>query len=266
VPAIDLSRLRTQAFELAGLLDDPAAFRKFLRSLLDGNSHRLLRRGRSMAGRGALPAWDVPGILIRELETALLPAAGKNNAAVLPAAAAVWEEGRLEEKQLAAYLAGLSRNPADVRGLLLDWLKETEDPVVLRSLAEHACTPLRNADKLLFRSDIRSWIEDPSPSRRRFGWMALREWVEEKTSESVFAAFELLSEIFPETDPESVQLASDLLARLAVISPQEAQGWLMELTPKARQQGRAFLRAAKSRLSGDIAEVLREAVNPERGG
>ncbi|MGB7540328.1 MAG: hypothetical protein WBM17_17435, partial [Anaerolineales bacterium] len=64
MPAINLSRLRLQAFELAGLLDDPAAFQTFLHSLLDEHSHRLLRRGRSMVNRGALPAWDVPGILI----------------------------------------------------------------------------------------------------------------------------------------------------------------------------------------------------------
>ena len=134
MPAINLARLRLQAYELAGLIDDPAAFQAFLHSLLDEHSHRLLRRGRSMARRGALPAWDVPGILIRELEAALLPAAQKKNERVLETASAVWISGKLEEKQLAAYLAGLSRKPGEVRALLLRWLEETDDPAVLQDL------------------------------------------------------------------------------------------------------------------------------------
>lgn len=257
MPAIDLSRLRLQAYELAGLLDDPAAFRKSLRSLLDENSHRLLRRSRSMAERGALPAWDVPGILIRELQAALLPAAGEKNEAVPAAAAAIWTEGKLEEKQLAAYLAGLSRNPGKIQDLLRQWLEETEDRIVLRSLVAYICPPLWGADPLLFRSNIRNWIENRTPSQRRFGWMALHAWVDEKSSEAVSAAFELLSEVFSETDPEAMQLASELLVKLAEISPQETHGWVLELTPKTRQQGRKFLRMTMSRLPAETAALLR---------
>ena len=263
MPAINLSLLRLLAYVGAGLMDDPAAFRESLRSLLDANSHRLLRRSRSMAERGALPAWDVSGILIRELEAALLPAAREKNEAVPAAAAAIWHEGKLEEKQLATYLAGLSRDPDRIRNLLLQWVSETDDRIVLRALAAHVCPPLWTANTLLFRSDIRNWIENHAPSRRRFGWMALHAWVEEKTPESIFAAFELLSEVFSETDPEIMQLASELLVKLADISPQETQGWFLELTPKSRQQGRKFLRMTIPRLPGETAALLRRTVKAE---
>ncbi len=263
MPAINLARLRLQAFELAGLIEDPAAFQAFLHSLLDYHSHRLLRRGRSMVKRGALPAWDVPGILIRELEAALLPVAQKKNDQVLAAAAAIWTAGKLEEKQLAAYLAGVSRHPGDVRTLLLKWLEETDDPAVLQDLAAHTCSPLRSADPLLFRSDIRNWIEHQKPSYRRFGWMALKPWAEEKTSESLFASFELLPVVFAETDPEAIRLASDLLVQLAEHRPQETQGWLSELTPKQLQQGRKYLRRTISRLPGESAAVLRNLLQGE---
>ncbi len=259
MPSINLSRLRLQAFELAGLLADPAAFRKSLRALLEEHSHRLLRRGRSMAKRSALPAWDVPGLLIREVEASLLHAAEKENQNALAAAAAIWPSGKLEEKQLAAFLAGLSRNPVEIRTLLLEWLSEVEDPVVLQSLADHACPPLWNSNGVLFRSDARAWIESPVPSQRRFGWMALRAWAEEKNSESVFAAFELLPAAFAEPDPEASQLASDLLIRLAEYSPQETQGWISELSSKSLDRGWKFLRRMLARLPEETAEVLRNA-------
>jgi hypothetical protein len=258
MPSINLSRLRLQAYELAGLLADPPAFQKSLRALLEEHSHRLLRRGRSMAQRGALPAWDVPGLLIREVEASLLPVVKKNSEAALAAAGAIWPSGRLEEKQLAAFLIGLSRNPGEIRTLLLEWLSGLEDPVVLQSLAAHACPPLWNSNGVLFRSDIRAWIEARVPSQRRFGWMALGAWTEEGTSESVFAAFELLPAVFAESDPEAIQLASDLLIRLAKYSPQETQGWISELSSKSLEQGRKFLRRMLARLPEETAVFLRK--------
>ena len=258
MPSIDLARLRVQAQELAGRLGDPAAFRVSLQSLLDGHSHRLLRRGRSMARRSALPAWDVPGLLIREVEAALLPAAGKNPEAALNAARAIWPPGKLEEKQLAAFLAGFSDQPDELRGLLLQWLPETDDPAVLQDLARLTCPPLRKSNTVLFRSDIRGWINDPHPARRRFGWMALRSWAEENTSESQFAAFELLPVVFSDSDPEAILTAAGLLGCLAESSPRETQAWLSELTPKSRQQGRKFLRSALDHLPEETAAGLRE--------
>lgn len=257
MPSIDLARLRQQALELADLLGDPVAFRASLKSLMEGYSHRLLRRGRSMARRSALPAWDVPGLLIREVEVALFPAAEKNPDAALSAALAIWPSGRLEEKQLAAYLAGLSQNPGEIRTLLFQWLKDTEDPAVLQDLARLTCLPLRKSNTLLFRSDVRGWIADALPSRRRFGWMALREWAGEKTSESLFAAFGLLPAVFSESDPEAMHAAAGLLAFLAEYSPSETQAWLTELTSKSRQQERKFLRLAVARLPEETAGHLR---------
>ncbi|HEY5118826.1 MAG TPA: hypothetical protein VII90_05155, partial [Anaerolineales bacterium] len=89
MPSIDLALLRSQAIELAGLLDDPALFRASLRLLMEGHAHRLLRRGHSMDRHGALQAWDVPGLLIREVEAALRPAAQSRPDCALAAADAV---------------------------------------------------------------------------------------------------------------------------------------------------------------------------------
>ncbi|MGB7539182.1 MAG: DNA alkylation repair protein, partial [Anaerolineales bacterium] len=194
---------------------------------------------------------------------ALLPVAQKNSGRVLAAASAIWNAGKLEEKQLAAFLAGLSRDPGDVRTLLLKWLEESNDPTVLQDLAVHTCPPLRAANTLLFRADIRTWIEAREPPRRRFGWMALRAWAGEKTSDSIFSAFELLPMIFTETDPETMRLASDLLLRLADDSPQETQGWLSELTPKQLHQGWRFLRMTVNQLPVELAAFLRSLLQAD---
>jgi hypothetical protein len=257
VPSVDLALLRSQSIELAGQLDDPAIFRAALRRMMESHAHRLLRRGRSMELRGALQAWDIPGLLIREVEAALRPAAQSRPDSALAAAAAVWTEGKLEEKLIAAYLAGFSRDSAELRDLLYRWLSGMEDPSVLQALSTRICLPLAAANPTLFRSQLRSWMESPTPSLRRFGWMALASWQEEKSSESIFAALDLLPLIFPETDPEAIQSAAAILIRLARMVPQETRGWLEDLSPKALQQGHSFFRAALHSLPPELAAVIR---------
>ena len=257
MPSIDLASLRLQGADLAGLIGDPPAFRTALQNLFNRHSHRLLRKSRSMVRRSALAAWDVPGLLIREVEAALLPAARRNPDAALRAAVAIWPSGKLEEKQLAAFLAGLSADADRIRDVLRRWLPGMEDPVVLEALARLTCRPLRCSNGVLFRSDVRAWITDTHSARRRFGWTALHRWAEDETSDSFFAAFELLPIVFDETDPEILQSAAGLLGCLAEHSPHETEAWLSELTSQARQQGRRFLRSALPVLPAETADRLR---------
>jgi hypothetical protein len=257
VPSIDLALLRPQAIELAGFLDDPALFRATLRLLMERHAHRLLRRGRSMDRRGALQAWDVPGLLMRELEAALRPAAQNRPDFALAVADAIWTEGKLEEKLLAVYLAGFSRGSADLEAVFVRWLDGMEDPTVLRAMSARVCLPPAGASPTLFRIQLRAWMESPAPSVRRFGWMALNAWQEEKSSESIFAAFDFLPIIFSETDPEAIRLAAGILGRLSRTAAQETRGWLEDLSPKNLQQGRPFFRAALPSLPPELAALIR---------
>ncbi len=202
MPSVDLALLRSQSIELAGQLDDPALFRASLRRMMESYAHRLLRRGRSMERRGALQAWDVPGLLIREVDAALRPAAQNHPDSALAAADAVWAEGKLEEKLARRVPGGLLAEWFGIASLLFRWLHGMEDPAVFQALSTRICLPLAAENPTLFRSQLRSWMDSPAPPLRRFGWMALSAWQEEESSESIFAALDLLPLIFPETDPE----------------------------------------------------------------
>ena len=210
-----------------------------------------------MDRQGALQAWDVPGLLVRELEAALRPSAQSYPESALAAADAIWAGGKLEEKLLAAYLAGFSHSSGDLQALLARWLEGIEDPTVLRALSSHVGLTLAKANPTLFRSQLRAWMESPAPSTRRFGWISLGAWQEEKSSESIFASFDFLPIIFSETDPEAVQTAAGILTRLSHTAPQETRGWLEELTSKNLQQGHSFFRAALSSLSPELAVLIR---------
>ncbi len=264
MPSINLAELRMRAKELADLLPDAPGFRAGVRTLMEAYAHRLLRRGPSMAQRGALLAWDVPGLLMRELESTLLPAAAANPAAALAAADALWPKGRLEERSLAAQLAGATDDVPEIRKRILRWSAGLDDPVLQRAVAGHACRPFRLADAVLFRADARAWIESDSPALRRFGWVALGAWLSDGGVPAILAVIDFLPRALREDDPETMRLAAEVLAALARETPAEIQMWLEDLPPDLVYRGRAFLRVAIPLLPDSLAEEIRKlAYKPE---
>jgi hypothetical protein len=262
MPSINLAELRVRTQELAGLLPDAPAFRAGVRALLEAHAHRLLRRGPSMAKRGALRAWDVPGMLLRELESALRSAAAANPEAALAAADALWPDGRLEERVIAAQLSSASMELDSQRERVDRWIAGLEDPVLARVIAMEACLPLRRGNATLFRAGIREWTDAPAASLRRFGWMALRAWLADETHDSVLAAFDLLPRALREIDPETLRVASEILPLLARSFPAETQRWLDDLPPDLLRRGRLFFRAAQPALPMEFAGQLQERLRP----
>jgi hypothetical protein len=258
MPSINLADLRMRTQELAGLLPDAPAFRAGVRALMETHAHRLLRRGKSMSKRGALQAWDVPGLLLRELESALRPAAIADPSSALKAADLLWPDGRLEERLIAARLASVGSDPDPMRIRISRWISGLEDPVVLREIAEETCRPLRLADSVHFQADVREWINTPSAAIRRFGWMALHAWLIDLSQESALAAFDLLPLALRETDPETIRLPIDIFLFLAQTHPAESQRWLNDLPPDLLRRGRSFFRAAKTRLPETFVLLLDE--------
>jgi hypothetical protein len=256
MPSIDLVRLRAEARDLAEGMQDPPAFQIRLRSLMESYAHRLLRRGRSMALRSALPAWEVSGILLRELDTALRPAAlaDPNQAALC--AEAVWQSGRLEERMLAARLMGYSARNETIRQHIWRWQAETDDPVLLAELADHACRILRAGSVDLHRADLRQWIESSRMATRWFGWMALDAWLLEGADSALLTALDLLFLALPEQHTDILRTAAGALSHAGSIAPAEIQKWIMDLPAPTFQMGRSLFLEAQPLLPKTIAQDI----------
>lgn len=264
MPSINLAELRLRTQELAGRLADAPAFRAGVRALMETHAHRLLRRGPSMAQRGALQAWDVPGLLMRELESTLLPAAAADPAAALAVADLLWVDGRLEERLLAARLASASTDTDALRERVARWTDGLTDPILQREIADETCRPLRRANTTHFRADSRRWIESDLAATRRFGWMALRGWLTDGGAASTLSIFDLLPRALRETDPETQRIAAEILSNLAGISPAETQKWLEDLPQDLLQHGRVFLQTALPALPEEFADWIRnQYLRPE---
>jgi hypothetical protein len=105
MPAIDLARLKKQTAQLADLFDQPADFLRELKEILDYYVNRTLR-SQGVAPSSVLPTYRTPSVVLRQIETELSPVAEKNPIEALELADALWDEGWLETRLLAAFLLG----------------------------------------------------------------------------------------------------------------------------------------------------------------
>ena len=134
MPAIDLARLRKQTAELADLFDQPAEFLREHREILDHYVNRTLR-SQSVAPSSVLPTYRAPSVVLRHIENEVGPIAERRPIQALELADALWDEGWLETRLLAAYLLG--RIPPQEERLLARltaWTQAVRDPSVRAAL------------------------------------------------------------------------------------------------------------------------------------
>ena len=143
MPAIDLARLKKQTAHLADLFDQPSNFLREHREILDHYVNRTLR-SQGVAPYSVLPTYRTPVVVLRQIETELGPVAEKQPILALELADALWDEGWLETRLLAAFLLG--RIPPQEERLLARltaWTQAVRDPNVRAALLTTSLTRLR---------------------------------------------------------------------------------------------------------------------------
>jgi len=139
MPAIDLARLKKQTANLADIFGEPSAFLRELREVLEFYVNRSLR-SQSVAPSSVLPTYRTPVAVLRQIEKELGPVAEQQPILALELADALWDEGWLETKLLAAFLLG--RIPPQEERLLARltaWTQAVRDPEVRAALLTTSC-------------------------------------------------------------------------------------------------------------------------------
>ena len=180
MPSIDLDALRRWSQTLGDQIGDPQAFAAALRGQFESHSNRLLRRGPSLARRGALPSWNVPAAMLNEIEAAILPRAARQPEAALRLADHLWAIPSLEEKSLAARLLEAAARPEASHMRLARWVVETPTPLCTRLWHAMPRGPSATSRRIFSaRRYSPGWAGAASPfagspgSRCANGWMRL---------------------------------------------------------------------------------------------
>jgi hypothetical protein len=229
MPAIDLARLKKQTAHLADLFDQPAEFLREHREILEFYVNRSLR-SQGVAPSSVLPTYRTPPVVLRYIENELTSVAVKQPIPALELADALWDEGWLETRLLAAYLLG--RIPPQEERLLARltaWTQAVRDPSVRAALLTTSLTRLRRETPDLFLVLVREWLH---PARQRMwsnGLQAIVPLVSSPDFDNLPPIFEIIEPIF-KASPAAIQFdIRNLLITLYNASPDETMHFLQQI-------------------------------------
>jgi len=253
MPAIDLARLKKQTAHLADLFDQPSIFLREHREILDYYVNRSLR-SQGVAPSSVLPTYRTPPVVLRQIETELGPVAEKQPFQALELADALWDEGWLETRLLAAYVLG--RIPPQEERLLARltaWTQAVRDPSVRAALLTTSLTRLRRETPDLFLVLVKEWLH---PARQRMwsnGIQALVPLISSPDFDNLPPIFEIVEPIL-KASPAALQFdMQELITALYRASPDETIYFIQQIIKETKNPLPAV---ALRRMSPDLPQEL----------
>lgn len=257
MPAIDLARLKKQSAKLADTFGQPADFLREHRELLDHYVNRTLR-SQGVAPSSVLPTYRTPVVVLRQIENELGPIAEKRPIQALELADALWDEGWLETRLLAAFLLG--RIPPQEERLLARltaWTQAVRDPSVRAALLTTSLTRLRNETPDLFLVLVKEWLH---PARQRMwsnGIQALVPLISSPDYDNLPPIFEVIEPIL-KAAPAALQFdMQELIIALYKASPNETTYFLQQIVRETRSP---LPVVALRRMSSDLPQELQSSI------
>ena len=265
MPAIDLARLKKQTAQLADLFDQPSAFLREHREILDHYVNHTLR-SQCVAPSSVLPTYRTPVVVMRQIETELGPVAEKNPVQALELADALWDEGWLETLLLAAFLLG--RIPPQEERLLARltaWTQAVRDPEVRAALLTTSLTRLRNETPDLFLVLVKEWLH---PARQRMwsnGIQALVPLINSRDFDNLPPIFDIVEPVI-KTSPAALQFdIQELIITLYKASPDETTYFIQQILQKTKNPLLAVsLRRMSPELPQELQASLREMLRKRK--
>jgi len=198
--------------------------------------------------------------VLRQIETELGPLAENRPIQALELADALWDEGWLETRLLAAFLLG--RIPPQEERLLARltaWTQAVRDPSVRAALLTTSLTRLRKETPDLFLVLVKEWLY---PTRKRMwsnGIQALVPLISANDFDNLPPIFEIIRPIL-RASPAALQFdIQELFTVLYKKSPDETLYFIQQILENTKSELPAIsLRRMLSDLPPDLQTHLRE--------
>ncbi len=210
--------------------DDPPAYIRSLRYLLDFYADRARRPGQSGMPAPIIAAYKVRPPVLRMILQELAPPAIEDPEKGLALCDALWAEPNLEFRLLAAMLLGqISTDPPErIIDRLKTWLVPDLEFHLIEALMDHALERLRQEHPQSMIHLIEEWLESTKPLYQQLGLRALLPLVANPQFENLPVFFRLLQPLTCNVPLGLKPDLLDLLASLAHRSPLETAYFLRQ--------------------------------------
>ena len=267
MPAIDIARLKMQAAVLVEKFDQPAAFLKGLHEILDLYADRTLRVGVVASPVSVLPAYRTPQAVLRQIEMELGPLAGAFPEQAMSLTDALWRDGYLETRLLAAALLGRIHPKTP---LLLErvsaWVFRVKDGQVRAALLGVSLARLRQESPSEFMKLISEWL-DPSTTKMWSNAIhALLPLLEDASYDNLPPVYDAVHDFIANAPSNLQNDLIELVNALYAASPVETTYFLRKtLTGAASPQAALTFRRILSSLPPKLQPMILELVRQKTG-
>ena len=260
MPAIDLARLKKQAAQLADLFDQPAAFIRELREILESYVNRTLRTRDAVAASSTLPTYRTPSVILRRIESELSPLAAEKADQALELTDELWDVGYLETHLLAAFLLGhISPKEDRLLARLTVWTQKVRDADVRTSLLTHSLARLRKETPEQFLNLVTEWLY---PHREQFwsnGLQALLPLIKNPSFENLPPIFNIVEPIIIAAPTILQNDIKNIILALYQDAPTETSYFIRNLLQKSENpKTKVLLRRILPSLPDPLQESLQK--------
>ena len=202
MPAVQLARLRIQIVRLSELFQDPPAFRQGLESLLEHYGDRSYRHGEEIIESGQTPSFNVPPLVMRQLEMELNQVTGDVIHSNFELLDSIWSSEYREMRQIAIFLLGrtAANEPKSYFTTLKKWCQPGEDISLLEELLAKSGEKIRAHDPAAWLAMANTWCRHKNYRVQEIGLIALDPLLSEQGLENLPEIFNILEPLLLETD------------------------------------------------------------------
>jgi hypothetical protein len=217
MPAVELSRIKKQAEELAGCISQPASFRRLLRDHLEFYADRVTRQGNMVKPAPLIPRYGVPALFLQAVEQSLQKPAADYPLESLALADELWNETYLEPKLVAATLIGLAarKEPTAAAGYLVRFCVPKENSLVQEALLNRSGVQLREANLQVWFDLVERWVNSEVLSQQLIGFRALQGVIADRDFENLPVVFRLLTAPVEAVNRSTMHILETLVTGLA---------------------------------------------------
>jgi len=235
MPAIELTRLKKQADELAGCFHQPAEFKRLLLDRLEFYADRVTRPGNMAKPAPLIPVFGVPDLFLQAVEQTLLKPVGDNPEAALLLIESLWMDPHLEPRLLAAALIGMVARimPDEAANLLTQYCIPRENPLVQEALLQRSGVQLRAANMQVWVDLVERWINSVSIGQQLIGFRALRSVIEDHSFENLPVIYRIITLPIETTNRATIHDLESIIISLARRSPVETSYFLRQCYTRA---------------------------------
>lgn len=258
MPAIHPDRLKREAEELQGLIENPRNLRWRVVELLEFYADRTKRHGVKGKLADGTVRYRVPSPVMQAMRTSLTRLTKPNPRQAHDIAQLLWEVRVQEVRLLAVAVLG---NAEEALETLQMWARSTRDPIILQSLANLAHQSLKTHGGDVYQDRVSRWLLSRSDPLQQLAFFILLEAAEDKSEDHLPMIFETLTSVGFRRQLVSRPRYSALLELLTNENPAETAGYLLVGLKRGRANLYPLIRDLLPFFPASLRDRLESAIS-----